>query len=217
MSDASPQKIVSMDKRKAAALPPAGAASADAAKRARASGDWAAEARAEAAAQEAKWPRAHAPPLNPAAATLGAPPERLRAKITPRKISLFFFVFVFVPQFFDNRNISSRARPRAEFMQMDCDYTVEREPLPGMPGSAVGPVPVLRLYGVDRGGHSVFVHVHGCARAPAGRRLCAPAPPTTATHRTAATGPALRRTFTCARRRAFRRRSAARSSARSTS
>jgi len=34
-------------------------------------------------------------------------------------------------------------------------------PLPGMPGAKVGPVPVMRLYGVTSDGNSVCCHVHG--------------------------------------------------------
>ena len=34
-------------------------------------------------------------------------------------------------------------------------------PIAGMPGSTVGPVPVMRLYGVTEEGNSVCCHVHG--------------------------------------------------------
>ena len=42
-----------------------------------------------------------------------------------------------------------------------------------MPGSTVGPVPILRVYGVMEKGHSITVHVHGFSpyfyvKAPAG-------------------------------------------------
>lgn len=47
-----------------------------------------------------------------------------------------------------------------EFQTMDVDYT-HGPPLPGMPGNTVGPVPVVRVYGVTAEGHSVLVNVHG--------------------------------------------------------
>ena len=49
------------------------------------------------------------------------------------------------------------------FQQFDCDYTTMDKPFPGMPGSAVGPVPVVRMYGVTDNGHSVHCLVHGFA------------------------------------------------------
>jgi len=46
------------------------------------------------------------------------------------------------------------------FQQFDVDqYT--GQPLPGMPGSTVGPVPIIRIYGVNEQGNSLTVHVHG--------------------------------------------------------
>jgi DNA polymerase delta subunit 1 len=39
----------------------------------------------------------------------------------------------------------------AVFQQLDCDYTTG-DALPGMPGSAVGPVPIIRLWGVTEKG-----------------------------------------------------------------
>ena len=33
--------------------------------------------------------------------------------------------------------------------------------IPGMPGATSGPVPVMRMFGVNRGGNSVCCHVHG--------------------------------------------------------
>ncbi len=57
--------------------------------------------------------------------------------------------------------------PIAVFQWIDIDMT-DGDPLPShpdpsktLPGSRVGPVPVLRLYGVTDGGHSVMAHVHG--------------------------------------------------------
>jgi DNA polymerase delta subunit 1 len=37
------------------------------------------------------------------------------------------------------------------------------DPLPGMPGSQVGPVPIIGMYGVTPSGNSVTVCVHGFA------------------------------------------------------
>ena len=52
------------------------------------------------------------------------------------------------------------------FQWLDIDMT-SGEPLASNPdggkvlGSLEGPVPVIRLYGVTREGHSVFAHIHG--------------------------------------------------------
>ncbi|XP_043474062.1 DNA polymerase delta catalytic subunit isoform X1 [Leptopilina heterotoma] len=46
------------------------------------------------------------------------------------------------------------------FQQIDVDHYTD-QPLSGMPGSKVGPVPVMRLYGVTEKGNSVCCHVHG--------------------------------------------------------
>ena len=46
------------------------------------------------------------------------------------------------------------------FQQFDVDYYTG-QPLGGMPGSTVGPVPILRIYGVDMDGHSITAHIHG--------------------------------------------------------
>lgn len=33
--------------------------------------------------------------------------------------------------------------------------------MPGMPGSKVGPVPILQMYGVSMEGNSILCHIHG--------------------------------------------------------
>eukprot|EP01135_Chromosphaera_perkinsii_P002643 Nk52_evm11s226 gene=Nk52_evmTU11s226 len=49
------------------------------------------------------------------------------------------------------------------FQQLDVsDYISYRSTvIPGMPGSRKGPVPVVRMYGVNESGNSVLCHVHG--------------------------------------------------------
>eukprot|EP01117_Protostelium_nocturnum_P008983 TRINITY_DN3226_c0_g2_i1.p1 TRINITY_DN3226_c0_g2~~TRINITY_DN3226_c0_g2_i1.p1 ORF type:complete len:1087 (-),score=325.14 TRINITY_DN3226_c0_g2_i1:200-3328(-) len=44
--------------------------------------------------------------------------------------------------------------------QMDCDYTLG-EPLPGMPGNTVGPVAIVRMWGITQKGNSVQLNIHG--------------------------------------------------------
>jgi DNA polymerase delta subunit 1 len=46
------------------------------------------------------------------------------------------------------------------FQNMDVDYT-HGNPIRGMPGNTVGPVPIVRVFGVTGEGHSVLVNVHG--------------------------------------------------------
>ncbi|KFM62169.1 DNA polymerase delta catalytic subunit, partial [Stegodyphus mimosarum] len=46
------------------------------------------------------------------------------------------------------------------FQQLDLDYYVG-QPVPGMPGCNVGPVPIVRMFGVTMAGNSVLCHVHG--------------------------------------------------------
>ncbi|XP_064635067.1 DNA polymerase delta catalytic subunit-like [Lineus longissimus] len=46
------------------------------------------------------------------------------------------------------------------FQQVDVDYYVG-QPLPGMPGSTVGPVPIIRMYGITMDGNSILAHIHG--------------------------------------------------------
>ena len=48
------------------------------------------------------------------------------------------------------------------FQQLEVD-TYIGQPLKGMPGSQIGSVPILRMYGVTDGGHSVMTHIHGYA------------------------------------------------------
>ncbi|CAL8087292.1 unnamed protein product [Orchesella dallaii] len=47
------------------------------------------------------------------------------------------------------------------FQQLDVDHYIHSKPVFGMPGAKLGPVPVIRLYGVTEDGHSVCCHVHG--------------------------------------------------------
>ncbi|XP_014229440.1 DNA polymerase delta catalytic subunit isoform X1 [Trichogramma pretiosum] len=46
------------------------------------------------------------------------------------------------------------------FQQIDIDHFTDK-PQPGMPGSRIGPVPVMRMYGVTELGNSVCCYVHG--------------------------------------------------------
>ncbi|KAK2581604.1 hypothetical protein KPH14_002110 [Odynerus spinipes] len=46
------------------------------------------------------------------------------------------------------------------FQQIDIDHYIG-QPLPGMPGSKIGPVPIMRMFGVTEQGNSVCCHVHG--------------------------------------------------------
>lgn len=46
------------------------------------------------------------------------------------------------------------------FQQIDIDH-YNGEPIKGMPGSQLGPVPIMRMYGITMEGNSVCCHVHG--------------------------------------------------------
>lgn len=46
------------------------------------------------------------------------------------------------------------------FQQIDIDH-YNGQPMPGMPGSQLGPVPIMRMYGTTMEGNSVCCHVHG--------------------------------------------------------
>ncbi|OXA50987.1 DNA polymerase delta catalytic subunit [Folsomia candida] len=47
------------------------------------------------------------------------------------------------------------------FQQMVLDHYISSKPIPGMPGAKMGPVPVIRMYGVTEDGHAICCHVHG--------------------------------------------------------
>ncbi|XP_064480973.1 DNA polymerase delta catalytic subunit-like isoform X2 [Ornithodoros turicata] len=47
-----------------------------------------------------------------------------------------------------------------EFQQLDLDHYLG-QPMDGMPGMRTGTVPIVRMFGVTDGGHSVLCHVHG--------------------------------------------------------
>ena len=46
------------------------------------------------------------------------------------------------------------------FQQIDIDYYTG-SPIPGMPGTRTGPVPIIRMFGVTQSGNSVCAHIHG--------------------------------------------------------
>ncbi|KAL5007030.1 hypothetical protein ScPMuIL_015836 [Solemya velum] len=46
------------------------------------------------------------------------------------------------------------------FQQLDVDFYVGKH-LAGMPGATVGPVPIIRMYGITMDGHSLLAHIHG--------------------------------------------------------
>ncbi|VVC92461.1 unnamed protein product [Leptidea sinapis] len=46
------------------------------------------------------------------------------------------------------------------FQQFDIDH-YNGQPLQGMPGSQLAPVPIMRMYGITMSGHSVCCHLHG--------------------------------------------------------
>ncbi|XP_038215497.1 DNA polymerase delta catalytic subunit [Zerene cesonia] len=46
------------------------------------------------------------------------------------------------------------------FQQFDVDH-YNGQPIPGMPGSQLAPVPIMRMYGITMEGNSVCCHVHG--------------------------------------------------------
>jgi len=41
------------------------------------------------------------------------------------------------------------------------EFLVPGKPLPGMPGSNAGPVPIIHMYGITMEGNSVLCHIHG--------------------------------------------------------
>ncbi|KAH3762960.1 DNA polymerase delta catalytic subunit [Pelomyxa schiedti] len=46
------------------------------------------------------------------------------------------------------------------FQKLEIDYTVG-DPIKGMPGSPVKPVPIVRMFGVNEAGNSILLNVHG--------------------------------------------------------
>nr|XP_006813424.1 PREDICTED: DNA polymerase delta catalytic subunit-like [Saccoglossus kowalevskii] len=46
------------------------------------------------------------------------------------------------------------------FQQIDVDHYLG-QPLKGMPGSTIGPVPIVRMFGITEEGNSVLCHIHG--------------------------------------------------------
>uniref|UniRef100_A0A1B6CWL1 DNA polymerase n=1 Tax=Clastoptera arizonana TaxID=38151 RepID=A0A1B6CWL1_9HEMI len=52
------------------------------------------------------------------------------------------------------------SKDKLTFQQLDIDNYIG-DPLAGMPGSQIGPVPIMRMFGVTMDGNSVCCHVHG--------------------------------------------------------
>ncbi|XP_070554652.1 LOW QUALITY PROTEIN: DNA polymerase delta catalytic subunit-like [Ptychodera flava] len=48
------------------------------------------------------------------------------------------------------------------FQQIDVEH-YQGQPLKGMPGSTIGPVPVIRMFGITMDGNSLLCHIHGFA------------------------------------------------------
>ncbi|XP_077994710.1 DNA polymerase delta catalytic subunit-like [Glandiceps talaboti] len=48
------------------------------------------------------------------------------------------------------------------FQQIDVEH-YQGQPLKGMPGSTVGPVPIVRMFGITKQGNSLLCHIHGFA------------------------------------------------------
>nr|XP_050865764.1 DNA polymerase delta catalytic subunit isoform X2 [Vespula vulgaris] len=62
-----------------------------------------------------------------------------------------------------NRPLPPDLNPQIDtltFQQIDIDHYIG-QPLPGMPGSKFGPVPIMRMFGVTEQGNSICCHVHG--------------------------------------------------------
>ncbi|XP_043259599.1 DNA polymerase delta catalytic subunit [Colletes gigas] len=62
-----------------------------------------------------------------------------------------------------NRPPPSQLNPNVDvliFQQIEIDHYLG-VPLPGMPGSKIAPVPIMRMYGVTEQGNSVCCHIHG--------------------------------------------------------
>lgn len=62
-----------------------------------------------------------------------------------------------------SRPAAPKLNPSSEslvFQQLEVDNYIGK-PLQGMPGSKVGPVPIVQMYGVTMEGNSVLCHIHG--------------------------------------------------------
>ncbi|XP_055958058.1 DNA polymerase delta catalytic subunit-like isoform X2 [Patella vulgata] len=46
------------------------------------------------------------------------------------------------------------------FQQLDIDFYIGKH-LDGMPGAKLGPVPIIRMYGINMQGNSIMAHIHG--------------------------------------------------------
>ncbi|XP_014787230.1 DNA polymerase delta catalytic subunit [Octopus bimaculoides] len=59
-------------------------------------------------------------------------------------------------------SIIDPAKDSVVFQQISVDYYIGA-PMQGMPGSSIGPVPIIRMFGITMEGNSVLAHIHGFA------------------------------------------------------